>query len=1108
MIEREQLKEAIAVLKAQRAILGDAVVDAALGSMRQQLADLELTEREPVPALEGERKLVTIMFADISGFTALAEAMDPEAVRDLINACFDHLVPVVEKYGGTVDKFVGDAIVALFGAPVAHENDPERALRAALEMRDELAAFNVGHDTNLGLHFGINTGLVIAGGIGSEGRQDYSVMGDAVNVASRLEEVSERGEILVGLDAYRLTAPLFEFEALEPVQVKGKAEPMAVYRLLGLKAVPGAVRGIAGLRSPLVGRGAEFEQLEATLRALGQGQGSKIAIIAEAGLGKSRLVADVRQAHREGLTWAEGRALSYTQGMGYWAARDVLHSLMGIRAEAPPDEVGTVLRSSFERLLPEQVVQVYPYLAHLLGLSLDEAMAQRIKQLPPPVLQERMLRAFSNYVRARSLGQPLVLVWEDLHWADSSSLNLLETLLSLAGEAPLLLLLVFRPEGERIRVFHQQAMENHGEGYQVLKLAPLTRDESTQLVQNLLRIENLPAETRQLILDKAEGNPFFLEELLRALIDAGLVVRWGEQVIATQAIKDMVVPDTLQGVIAARIDRLPMQDKRALQTASVIGRVFQHRVLTYMAEQERASDYLDASLSELQRREFIRLREVEKQEYIFKHVLTQDVTYHSLLIAQRKVLHKVAGEAIEALFPDQLDELAATLAYHFEKAEVPDKAVAYLQQAGDRAVRLSAHEEAIAHLTKGLELLKTLPDTPECIQQELALQVALGVPLISTKGYAAPEAEKAYARARELCQQVRETSQLSPVLRGLWGFYNMRAEYQTARELGEQLLTLGQSVQDPALLLEGHRALGMTLFVLGELTSAQAHLEQGIALYDPQQHRSHAFLYGQDPGVAYLSQAAWVLCLLGYPDQAMKRIHDALTLAQELAHPFSLAGALFCAAVVHQLRREGGAAQERAEAAITLSTEQGFPFFLTMGTILRGWALAEQGQLEEGISQMRRGLVAYRATGAEWVRPHYLALLAEAYGKRGQAEEGLTVLADALAVLDNRGERRWEAELYRLKGELLLMQGEDESDTSAGLSTRVEGCFRQAIDVARSQSAKSLELQAMMSLSCLWQQQGKPEEARKLLAEIYGWFTEGFGTADLREAQALLKALS
>jgi predicted ATPase len=566
----------------------------------------------------------------------------------------------------------------------------------------------------------------------------------------------------------------------------------------------------------------------------------------------------------------------------------------------------------------------------------------------------------------------------------------------------------------------------------------------------------------------------------------------------------------------ARLDRLATV-REVVQLGATLGREFSYELV--QAVWHLDEEALQKGLSQLVEAELVYQRGLPPQaRYIFKHALIQDAAYQSLLKSKRQQYHQQIARVLEQRFPETTETQPELLAHHYTEAGFIAQAIPYWQRAGQRATQRSAYVEAISHLTKGLESLKALPDTPERAQQELTLQIALGVPLIATKGYAAPEVERVYARARELCQQVGETFQLFPVLSGLYAFYVVRAELQTARELAEQFMHLAQSVQDPPLLLEAHLALGINLFYLGKLAPTRAHLEQAVALYNPQQHRSHAFLYGgADSGVACLSYAAWSLWMLGYPDQALKRIHEALTLARELSHPFSLAFALFFAAMLHQYRRKGQLAQERAEAAVALSTEQGFPYLLARGTILRGWVLAEQEEGEKGIAQMRQGLAAWQATGAELGRPAFLALLAEAYGKMGQVEEGLTVLAEALAVVDKGGERFYEAELYRLKGELLLAQ---EGKNQKPVLSLVEGargkrekvaeageCFLKAIEIARRQSAKSLELRAVMSLARLWQQQGKRDEARQMLAEIYSWFTEGFDTADLKEAKELLEQL-
>jgi predicted ATPase len=511
---------------------------------------------------------------------------------------------------------------------------------------------------------------------------------------------------------------------------------------------------------------------------------------------------------------------------------------------------------------------------------------------------------------------------------------------------------------------------------------------------------------------------------------------------------------------------------------------------------------LRQGLHQLVEAEFLYQRGLPPQAtYVFKHALIQDAAYQSLLWSTRQQHHQHIAQVVEQRFPELCAMQPELLAHHYTEAEVLAQAIPYWQRAGQRAIERSANVEAVAHLTKGLELLATLPDTFERVQQELVMQTTLGPALMTIKGFATPEVERVYTRARALCRQVGETPQLFPVLWGLWLFYEVGGEVQTARELAEQLLSLAQRQQDPALLLSAYRAMGQTVYWQGELVQARAYLEQGIALYDPQRHRSLVFHYSQDAGVGLRTFVAHVLWYLGYPEQAVARLQEALTLARELSHPFSLALALDHAAWLHQYRREERLAQEQAGADMALSREQGFAFFLAHGTIFRGWALAAQGQRTEGITQMHQGLDALRTRGVGVLLPRIHTLLAEAYGESGQAKEGLRLLAEALATADHQGMHLWEPELYRVKGELLLRQPVPDAPEA-------ERCFRQALDSARRQEAKSLELRAATSLSRLWQRQGRRAEARQLLAPIYGWFTEGFETVDLKEAKALLEELS
>jgi predicted ATPase len=680
---------------------------------------------------------------------------------------------------------------------------------------------------------------------------------------------------------------------------------------------------------------------------------------------------------------------------------------------------------------------------------------------------------------------------EDLHGVDPTALELLSLLVDQGPTARILALCTFRPDFSPPWTGRSHLTQ--------VTLARLPRRQAREMTGRVAHGKALPAEVVEQVVAKTDGVPLFVEELTKMVLESGLLQERAGRYELTGPLPPLAIPTTLHDSLMARLDRLATV-KALAQLAATLGREFAYELLRAVSPWDEGT--LQRGLQQLVEAEFLYQQGLPPQAtYLFKHALIQEAAYHSLLRSTRQRHHQHIAQVLEAQFPELCATQPELLAYHYTEAGLSGQAIPYWQRAGERAIERSAHVEAISHLTKGLDVLKTLPDTPERTQHELAFHTAMGIPLRAIKGFGAPEVGQVYARARELCQQVEETPQLVPVLRGLWEFYELQGELQTARELGEQLLTLGQRVHEVESLLVAHHVLGDTLVWLGEFAGARAHLEQGMALYHPQQHRAHAFLYGYDSGVHGLAFGAWALWYLGYPDQAPRRVHDALRLAQEVSHPFSLGFALAFAAWLHQLRREGPAAHERAAALMALATAQGFPFWDSWGTVLRGWAVAEQRQCAEGIAQLRQGIAAWRATGAALQLPYYLALLGEAYGKAGQADEGLRVLTEALTAVHTTGERQHEAELHRLKGALLLAQ--DDADAQ-----EAERCFHQALDVARRQQAKSLELRAAMSLARLWQQQGKRTKAYELLAPIYGWFTEGFDTTDLQEAKALLETLA
>jgi class 3 adenylate cyclase len=703
-----------------------------------------------VPLLDkarDERKLVTILFADISGFTAMAETMDPEEVRDMLNDCFEKLVPVIEKFEGTVEKFIGDEIMAMFGAPVMHENDAERALQTALEMQTVLADYNAESGMKLDLHFGINTGLVIAGGVGARGRKEYAVTGDAVNLAARLEGASERGEILVGESTHRLTAALFEFEPLAPMRLKGKAEPLQVYRLLGAKSVSNRARALSGLESSLVGREAEAGALLDAVERLRSGMGGIVTLVGEAGLGKSRLVAETRKQTlaepararmSDGASpdppppeWVEGRCVSLGSSVAYLLWLELLKKLSGVRPEDPALAVRDILQQKVRELCPDQFEDVFPYLARLMSLPLGEEVEAWLRGLGGQGLKSAFCRAMHTFIdgAARQRG-PLVLVCEDLHWADPSSLELLETLLPLTDQAPLLLVCLFRPETEH-GCWHikEIAARRHRHRYTDLWLEPLSLSESRRLVDNLLDEVKLPAPLFRKILEHGEGNPFYVEELIRSLIADGIIA-WDKEAAEWRAVGsavDIHIPPTLHAVLMARIDHLEDETKRILQLAAVVGRVFQQRVLEATAGWDCR---LDGHLLNLEREELIHERaRIPEREYIFKHQLTQEAAYASLLNKERRAIHLQVARVLEQTAPERVEERLELLAEHWERAAEAEKATHYWIRAGKKATARYANTEARAHFDRAL----ALSEGKETYDEILALRARVLLDLFKGK---------------------------------------------------------------------------------------------------------------------------------------------------------------------------------------------------------------------------------------------------------------------------------------------------------------------------------------------------------------------------------------
>ena len=1060
----------------------------------QHLAERIRAEQQAMEsrgAADGERKTITALFADLKGSTALIEGLDPEEARAIIDPALQLMMDAVHRYEGYVAQALGDGIFALFGAPIAHEDHPQRALYAALRMQEEMRSYSdqsrLKGGPPLQMRVGINTGEVVVRSIRKDDlHTDYVPVGHSTNLAARMEQIATPGSIVVSEYTRKLTEGYFELKALGAAGIKGVDEPLNVYEVMGAGALRTRfqVTTRRGL-TRFVGRHSEMEQLQRAFVQTQAGHGQIVGVMGDPGLGKSRLFYEFKLTAQSQCLVLEAFAVSHGKASPYLPLVELLKTYFQIE---PHDDERTRKEKVTGKvlILDRSLEDTLPYLFSLLGVEDPDSSLQ---QMDAQIRRRRTFEALARLLVRESRNQPVALIVEDLHWIDAETQGVLDALSAYLTNSPILLLVNYRPEYQ-----HDWSRQT----YTQVRLSPLGKAEAEELLTFLLGTDASLPPLKQLILDKTEGTPFFMEEVVQTLAEEAALAGQRGKYRLERAATELRISATVQGVLAARIDRLEPGEKTLLQQLSVIGRQFPRSLIELVVSQAEAEVY--RLLASLQEKEFLFEQPAFPEvEYVFKHALTQDVAYGTVLQEQRKTLHERTGQAIETLYKDGLDEQYTTLAHHYQLSGNIKKAVEYLGRAGQQAVQRSANAEAIQYLTSALDLLQALPDSPARSQHELTLQVALGVPLSATKGYSTPEVGKVYLRARELCEQGGDTPELFPTLWGLWAFYVVRAEYQTARELSEELWRLAQASQDSAQGVEAHYTMGFTLDHFGEFPQARVHLEQGSELYDPQQHGSLAFVYGSfDPGVGCYGYAALALWHLGYPEQALQKSHEAVALAQELSQPFGLALALVCAAMLRQSRREAQAAQEQAEAAIALSTEQGFPLFLAWATILRGWAVAMQRQAEDGISEIREGLAAWQAVGAEFSRTHFWTLLAQAHGQAGQGEEGLQVVGEALEIAIGTGEGFYEAELHRMKGQLTLQAGNPQEATQ---------CFHKAIEIACQQAAKSWELRAATSLARLWRGQGKITEAHDLLAPVYNWFIEGFDTADLKDAKAMLEEL-
>ena len=1041
---------------------------------------------QPVPA--GERRQLTVMFCDLVGSTALSEQLDPEDLHAVVRTYQDACRQVIERYDGHIAQYLGDGILVYFGYPAAHEDDVVRGVRAGLDILTAISRLELAQPIQA--RIGLHTGPVVIGTVGGGEHTEQLALGETPNIAARVQGKAVPNTVAISADTYRLVQGFFTREDLGPQELKGLSSPLTLYQVTGEGEAQNRfdVSVQRGL-TPLVGREEECELLLRRWERAKAGDGQVVLLSGEAGIGKSRLVQVLRdhsdnELHLRILC----RCSPFYQNSALYPVIAHVERVLEVAPDDTPAAKLEKLQSTLSTYRFPQTDTV-PLLAALLSLPHPESSPSIT--VSPQKQKEQTQAALVAWLFEETEKAPVCCTWEDLHWADPSTLEFLSLCLDQIPTTRMLTLLTFRPEFTPPWGIHSYLSQ--------LTLNRLGRPDVGAMVEKVTGGRTLPAEVMEQIASKTDGVPLFVEELTKMVVESDLVRAVDGHYELTGPLPLLAIPSTLQDSLMARLDRLAPA-KEVAQLGATLGREFSYEVIQAVSPLDEAT--LQQALGQLVEAELVYQRGLPPQaQYVFKHVLIQDTAYQSLLKSRRQQLHQQVAHVLEKQFAETVGTQPELVAHHYTEAGLVEPAILYWQRAGERAVGQSANVEAVEHLTTGLNLMGTLPDSTERAQQELILQTTLGPALMATKGWGAVEVEKTYTRARVLCQQVGSTAQLFPVLHGLWFFYYLRARYQTARELGEQLLGMAENSQDSTLLLEARHALGPVMFHLGEVHQAQVHLEFGITLYDPQQHHTPAIRYtGHDAGVCCWNWKALSLWFLGYPDQAVKSSAEALTLAHELGHPLSRSLVLYFSAQLHQMRREASIVQERAEAMTTLGREQEFALTLAQGAIMEGWALAQHGLADEGIAQIHRGLAASQSTGGGLVRPYSRSLLAGAYGRAGQAEEGMTALDEALTVMGDSGERCYEAELYRLKGELALQQSQENRSES-------ETCFQKALEVARKQEAKSWELRASTSLARLWQQQGRKTEGHQLLAPVYNWFTEGFDTKDLQEAKTLLEEL-
>ncbi len=1088
-------------------------------ALPERAAASDLESQPSQPALAGqptsstpisdtaENRQLTVMFCDLVGSTALAEMLDPETLRQVVMSYQEVSSEVVDRFEGHVAQLLGDGLLIYFGYPRAHEDDPRRAVHAALGIVEAIAKLNERQrsdtDYQLAVRVGIHTGPVVTGDVGAGGRWERLAVGQTPNVAARLQGLAEANGIVMSATTHANVEGLFATELLGPQNLKGVSKPINVYRVLAESGVPERFQAAArtGL-PPLIGRQRELDVLQQTFEATRRGQQQVLLLSGEAGLGKSRLVHELKLGlsdlpHR----WWTCYCSPYHQNSPLHPVIEQTTRLFRIPPEATPEEKSIQLEIAL-RKLGLDLAEVFSLIAGLLSLPLLPAYPPSSDS--PQRQKEKTLEILREIILQQAESEPLVLVIENLQWADPSTLQFLERLLPVSA-TKLFILVTSRPAFEPTWTAEHKHVE--------LVIDRLSEDQIVEVIEHWTSGKTLPRLVLRQVMEKTDGVPLFVEELTKTILESGILVEQADKYTLPGPLPTFAIPSTLQDSLRARLDRLPPAIKEVAQIGSVVGRRFNYELLDMISPQR--SHNLDRALAHLVEAELIfQGGALPTSTYRFKHVMIQEATYSSLLKRQRRLYHRRIAQALEGRFPDVCETQPEVVAHHLTEAGQHDRGIDYWQQASQRSFMQGAILEARAQIDSGLQLLESLPEGTDRDQRELALQAAMGTALSTLEGFAAPKVSHAYGRALEICQRSGDAPEQFWILWGLWRFHFVQANLDKALELGHTLLRLATPRRGPATQIAAYFTVGATLYCRGEFAVAHDYLGQAIHLDSLDRTQHYAAQTGEDSGVACLIWDGWCLWFMGHPEQAKERRVQAQTLARRIAHPFSITYSLIPFLAYYE--RDVTSFLQDTETTIAQSLEQGF-WFAIPGQLCLGWARAMAAADQEsssetsadaglqGLEELRQGLGATLATGARLHRTQYLLMLAEAAANLGHFEEANRNLEDTFIAIRETGERFFEAEAHRLHGAITLSAAEADDEDPKQLA---ESSFRQALEVARKQGARALHLRAAVNLCHLWQHQGRGDEGRQLLTPLLAEHPEGSDSADLRDASALLDDFS